>query len=246
MSVRPQLPIIAGALLAGAIGLFGGAASDEEFVARLSDATDAAIAEADGAPVTARFTSGFGWPTRHPTLSGGENLDETTRDRVAKAVAILPGVGGVDWSDGTIQAQGGLVPVSPMHCQDDVNALLEARTIRFEESSSVVDAASQPLLDEVAAALKPCLGAKIAITGHTDASGSEEANLELSRARATSIRRALVRRGIPAEGLRAEGVGSSTPIDGLSPQDPANRRIEFSVIATQPLQPTPVDTPGPR
>ena len=33
---------------------------------------------------------------------------------------------------------------------------------------------------------------------------------------------------------------------GVDPADPANRRIEFSVIATEPLAPTPVDTPGAR
>lgn len=246
MVVRSHIAIIAGALVSGAIAIAGAGATDQDFVAELSDQAAAAIASAKGAPVTASFLDQFDWPTRHPTLAGGDDLDEGTRDRIAKAVATVPGVGGVDWIDGTVLAQGGIVPVTPMHCQEDVDALLNARTIRFEESSSNVDASSQPLLDEVAAALKPCLGAKIGITGHTDASGSEEANLALSRDRAVSIKQALMQRGIPADGLRAEGVGSSTPIDGLQPEDPANRRIEFSVIATQPLQPTPVDTPGPR
>lgn len=246
MSLSPKIVIALGALVAGGIGALGASASDQEFSEELAQKAAEAIAGADGSPVTASFTSRLGWPTRHPTLSGGEDLAETTRDRVAKAVAALPGVGGVGWSDGSMLAEAGLVPVSPTHCQDDVDALLDARTIRFEESSSRVDASSEPLLDEVAAALKPCLGSIIAITGHTDASGDEDANLTLSRARADAVMKSLIERGIPSSGLRADGVGSTTPIEGLSPEDPANRRIEFSVVATQPLHPTPVDTPGPR
>jgi OOP family OmpA-OmpF porin len=98
----------------------------------------------------------------------------------------------------------------------------------------------------VAAALRPCLGSIIMITGHTDSSGPEPGNIALSRERAEAVRDALVARGIPADGLRASGVGSRDPVDGLAPGDPANRRIEFSVIATVPIKPTPVDTPGPR
>ena len=99
------------------------------------------------------------------------------------------------------------------------------------------------MLDEVAEALRPCLGSIIAITGHTDKSGTEPGNLALSMDRARAVREALVSRGIPRDGLRASGVGSSQPVAGLAPSDPANRRIEFSVIRTEPLRPTPVDTP---
>ena len=56
---------------------------------------------------------------------------------------------------------------------------------------------------------------------------------------------ALVGRGIPADGLRAQGIGADRPVEGLEPTDAANRRIEFSVITSVPLRPTPVDTPGP-
>lgn len=133
-----------------------------------------------------------------------------------------------------------------MHCQEDVNALLRVRTIRFDEGRSRIDAASRDLLDEVAAALRPCLGSIIAVTGHTDSNGSEAANLVLSRERADAVLAALVARGIPADGLRARGVGSGQPVDGLLPEDAANRRIEFSVVSTMPLQPTPIDTPSAR
>ena len=152
-------------------------------------------------------------------------------------------MGGVIWSDGTARAESGEPTYQPLHCQEDVEGLLQTRSIRFEEASSALLPASRILLDEVAEALRPCLGSIIAITGHTDKSGTEPGNLALSMDRARAVREALVSRGIPRDGLRASGVGSSQPVAGLAPSDPANRRIEFSVIRTEPLRPTPVDTP---
>lgn len=246
MTIRPTIALIAGALLVAIIAFLGGASSGGPMAARMDHAAQAAIAKAGGAPIKVSFTTNGGWPTRHALLSGAEDMDERTRAKVAEAVAAIPGVGGVNWADGSIVAENNAVALTPMHCQDDVEALLEARTIRFEESSSSFDPASLELLDEVAAALRPCLGSIIAITGHTDSSGSEPGNLALSQLRALAVEQALLSRGIPNDGLRARGVGSSKPVEGLLPADPANRRIEFSVIATVPLAPTPVDTPGAR
>ena len=243
---NPYLVLAAGAVLIFLLALFGGRASGPDFAARLAKDAAAAIEQAGGKGVTAHFRSPNGMPSRHPLLTGGENLDEATRDRTAKAVANLPGVGGIRWEDGSALAAGATEMLRPLHCQEDVQALLRARSIRFEESSARIDAASRGLVDEVATALRPCLGSIIAITGHTDSSGPEPGNLELSQERAEAVRRALVRRGLPADGLRARGVGSAEPVEGLDPADPANRRIEFSVIETMPMTPTPVDTPGPR
>ena len=243
---NPYFAAALGALAVAALAAAGAAVTAPRLAERLSAGAEAAIAEAGGSPVEARFVSPSGWLTRHPTLSGGEGLDEGTRDRVAKAVAAIPGVGGIRWVDGTAFAQSSAAPVEPLHCQEDVEALLRARTIRFEEGSARIDAVSGELVDEVAGALRPCLGSIIAITGHTDASGPEAGNLALSRERAEAVEAALVRRGIPADGLRSRGRGSRTPVEGLEPTDPANRRIEFAVLATQPIRPTPVDTPGPR
>jgi OOP family OmpA-OmpF porin len=238
--------IAAGALFCAATAIATSALFDRPLADRLSGQAEKAIADIGTSGVTATFTNRFGWPARHPLLGGAEGLDEGTRAKIARAVAAVPGVGGVSWEDGTAMASSSAETFVPRRCQEDVAALLRARTIRFEEGSATIDSASQDLVDEVAAALRPCLGSIIAITGHTDTSGPEPGNLGLSRERANAVLWALAERGIPADGLRARGVGSSEPVPELDPADPANRRIEFSVIATVPVHPTPVDTPAPR
>lgn len=246
MAVRPSLLILSGAVVVACAALVGSGVTTPGLVRQLDKAARDAIADSGGEPVTANFRGLGGLPSRHPTLSGGDTLDDTVRERTARAVAAVPGIGGIRWSDGTAQARGIAPVLDPLHCQDDVNALLRARTIRFDEGRSRIDAASADLLDEVAASLRPCVGSIIAVTGHTDSRGNEGANLALSRERAGAVRAALIARGIPADGLRASGVGSAQPVEGLQPDDAANRRIEFSVVMTQPLKPTPIDTPGPR
>lgn len=244
MPIRPSLVILAGAALTGASAYLLAEPAAPGFIGRLEDRSADAIAKAGGSGVEARFANAMGSPSRHPLLSGGKGLNEATRAKVARAVAAIPGVGGISWSDGTARAESTEPAYQPLHCQEDVEGLLRTRSIRFEEASSALLPASRMLLDEVADALRPCLGSIIAITGHTDDQGTEPGNLALSMERARVVREALVRRGIPRDGLRASGVGSSDPVQGLAPDDPANRRIEFSVIRTEPLHPTPVDTPG--
>ena len=246
LRIGTRTVIAAGALVCAALAFVGAQRTGPAITAAMDAEAKAAIAQVGAAPVRARFSTASGWPSRHPELIGGEDLDEAVRAEVARSVAAIPGVGGIRWSDGTMIAESAPVPLTPMHCQEDVKALLRARTIRFEESSALMAPASKELLDEVAASLRPCLGAIIAITGHTDSSGPEPGNLELSRERARAVRQALIARGIPRDGMRARGLGSSQPVEGLDPADPANRRIEFSVISTAPIEPTPIDTPGPR
>ncbi|OCC25016.1 hypothetical protein MB02_06160 [Croceicoccus estronivorus] len=246
MQFGPAIALSAGACLTALFAVGVAQTSADDIAVKLQAQSRQAIAQAGARGVTADFFTAGGWPTRHPVLLGNGKLNESTRAHAAKAVAAIPGVGSVHWADATGFGTAAVPPPKPLHCQRDVEALLRARTIRFEEGSAAIDPASRELVGEVAEALRPCLGSVIAITGHTDSSGNEPGNLTLSRERAEAVQRALIRRGIPADGLRAIGVGSSKPVPGLDPTDPANRRIEFSVIETVPLKPTPVDQPGPR
>jgi outer membrane protein OmpA-like peptidoglycan-associated protein len=69
------------------------------------------------------------------------------------------------------------------------------------------------------------------IEGHTDNTGTTDANVELSGQRAATIKKALIERGIPKERLLAVGFGEKKPIaDNATDAGRAqNQRIEFRV-----------------
>ena len=241
--------ICAGAVSVAVIGAGASVVHAPRVVARLDHAARWELDRAGGSSVRASFADRHGWLTRHPTLSGGDRLDDAARIRAAAAVAAIPGVGGVNWAPRARRSSRSEPDAPAVQCQRSIEAILRARSIRFAEGSTAIDPGSRDLLDEVAAALRPCTGpgtgAVIAISGHTDTGGDAAANLALSQARADAVRQALGWRGIPLAGLHARGMGDSVPLPGLDPADPANRRIEFAVIAPMVLVPTPVDTPGP-
>ena len=124
-----------------------------------------------------------------------------------------------------------LEPLPEYTCQDDFDLLLSTNEIHFATNSAEIDAASDDLLNDLVEVAEQCPEAKIEIGGHTDSRGSEDYNLRLSQARATSVMSYLVEKGIDPTRLTAVGYGESVPIadneteEGLS----KNRRIEFNV-----------------
>jgi len=233
-----------GLMLALALAVASDMALGPAMIARID--RDAAQVLA-GHDVHASFLDSHGWLTRHAALSGGDSLPDAQRAALAARVAQVPGIGGVRWA----ARHGHAVTAADTSadCAQDVAAILKTRSLRFAGNSAAIDPASRRALDEVAAALRPCAGSVIAITGHTDAppadkEGEEAFNLVLSHERALAVRNALGQRGIDIADLRARGLGSSRPVPGLEPGDEANRRIDFSIIAPVSVQPTIVDMPG--
>jgi outer membrane protein OmpA-like peptidoglycan-associated protein len=102
--------------------------------------------------------------------------------------------------------------------------------IYFDVNSHQLRPESDPLLREIADALERNPRWLVEIGGHTDATGSVQQNLELSRMRSESVRAALVGRyGVPAGRLSARGYGATMPIDvNDTPEGRArNRRVEL-------------------
>lgn len=101
----------------------------------------------------------------------------------------------------------------------------------FALNSAVLTEEAKSNLEVFADALrKPELAAaNIAIDGFTDASGSEEYNRELSERRAQAVVSFLGGQGVDAGKLVARGHGE-TRILGEDPLDPANRRVETSLV----------------
>ncbi|SRX54243.1 OmpA family protein [Aequorivita sp. CIP111184] len=102
--------------------------------------------------------------------------------------------------------------------------------ILFNSGSATIKSGSDLILADIAAALKSTPVLKLKIVGHTDADGGEEANIELSKERANSVRNFLVQNhGIDANRFSTDGKGESSPVaDNNSPVGKEqNRRVEF-------------------
>ncbi len=239
MASRP-LTLAAGALAALGIAAASHAALSPAFMADL----EARAAEVAGDAVALSFRTGSDAYSRHPKISGGTDIHPERRRKLAAAIDSLAGMGGAHWQRAQRMEVSQAAAEDPLFCERRIDAILKTRTIRFAEASVRLDPASAALLDEVAEALKPCVGSRIAIIGHTNDSGDPAVNRALSERRADRVRRALARRGIPAAEFVVEGKGSEKPVQGLDATDPANRRIEFKLLQKAPSVPTAVDTPG--
>lgn len=71
---------------------------------------------------------------------------------------------------------------------------------------------------------------RLMIAGHTDATGEDDRNKELSAKRAEAVRDALIVAGVKPEQLEAVGYGEERLRDPSKPNDGINRRVEAVVI----------------
>ena len=156
--------------------------------------------------------------------------DEETIDRVAEAVAALPGV---ELVVDRLSAQ----PPGP---DDDpegtagetLNDLLDLDPVTFAYLSTVITPEGQQVLDRTARYLLDHPELRIEIGGHTDADGPADDNQQLSELRASEVRSYLVFRGVDVDRLEIQGYGESRPkVPNDTPENKAiNRRIEFAIL----------------
>jgi outer membrane protein OmpA-like peptidoglycan-associated protein len=102
--------------------------------------------------------------------------------------------------------------------------------ILFDVNSANIKPESYGTLKEMASVLKDYPDLKVKIVGHTDADGSDAANLDLSKRRAASVKASLTKEfGIDESRMETDGKGEGEPIDkNDKPAGKANnRRVEF-------------------
>lgn len=102
--------------------------------------------------------------------------------------------------------------------------------IYFETNKSEVKPDSKPALDEIAKLLKQDPGLKLKVVGHTDGTGSHDANMKLSQARGEAVVQALVsQHGIAPSRLKGYGVGPLAPVATNDTDEgrAKNRRVEL-------------------
>ncbi|MBP2295592.1 OmpA family protein [Azospirillum rugosum] len=108
--------------------------------------------------------------------------------------------------------------------------LKAAFRINFDFNSARIRPESRAVLDRVAAVMAEpaAAAARFRIVGHTDAVGTDKANLTLSQRRAAAVVDYLAEiRGIHRDRLESGGMGSREPLIPANPKAAENRRVEI-------------------
>lgn len=108
--------------------------------------------------------------------------------------------------------------------------------IAFAVDSAQLLPEAQRQLGELAKALRSerLAGRAFQLAGHTDATGRADHNRALSLARANSVRDYLAKAGVDTATLSVAGYGADRLLEGRSPNDPLNRRVEIRSVEPSP------------
>ncbi|MDA8163521.1 MAG: OmpA family protein [Desulfobacteraceae bacterium] len=101
----------------------------------------------------------------------------------------------------------------------------------FASNSAVLNPGVYPELDRIAKVLTEYPQTVIRVEGHTDSTGTEAYNMELSDRRAQAVKNALVQRGVDPSRVQALAFGESQPIASNDTEAgrQKNRRVEIRI-----------------
>ena len=138
--------------------------------------------------------------------------------------------------------EGNFFYISNLHIassEDDLRSKIlkdgkfSTNAILFATNSAAIKSESGSIIKEIAEVLKSTPTLKLKIVGHTDNSGKKEANLQLSKKRAESVKAELVSQyGIESVRLQTDGKGDAEPVSSneTTSGKSENRRVEFIKI----------------
>ncbi|MCK0094129.1 OmpA family protein [Yoonia sp. F2084L] len=104
--------------------------------------------------------------------------------------------------------------------------------VKFAFDSASIEDDQKPTLDQMCTVMRDSDIDMFQIVGHTDTSGSDDYNEQLSRLRAEEVARYLVGScNIAANRLSTLGLGERFPINEANPRADENRRVEFQALS---------------
>lgn len=105
--------------------------------------------------------------------------------------------------------------------------------VLFGSDVESLNTASTEIVERIGKALLLAGIERVRIDGHTDASGSQAYNEQLSIRRANSVSKVLIGVGMRQENVQSRGLGSSRPVASNDTVDgrTENRRVAIVVIA---------------
>ena len=157
--------------------------------------------------------------------------------RGAAIGAAVGGLGGYAWSqhmenqrkqlETSTQGTG----VEVQKTQDHRLKVMIPGDLSFDPGRADIKPNVRPVLNQFAQSLVQNPASVIQIVGHTDATGSDAANVQLSRERANATRDYLVSRGVTSDRIATDGRGEREPVASNDPEAgrARNRRVEIFV-----------------
>ena len=109
----------------------------------------------------------------------------------------------------------------------ELNAIAEEQPIEFDLASADLTDSARAALRDAAAVILASPGLRVLVAGHTDASGSADANAELAIARSGAVVQELVALGVAITRLQPVAYGELFPDEAST--DAENRRVAFEV-----------------
>ena len=174
-------------------------------------------------------------PSVGPPPVQAQTSEQLSRDRMARleSLAAIQGVARPEIEQLYAppgSAPGASQPLPVLRIVFDERAFFD-----FDRDDPRPDA--RPTLDLIADSLRrDAPGAELTVLGHTDATGTEEYNLDLSRRRAANVLARLIRQGVDPARLSAVAIGRAQPIAPNSTEAgrARNRRVEFMISGSEP------------
>ena len=103
--------------------------------------------------------------------------------------------------------------------------------VLFDVDSAALNPGSQSSLSQAASVFNEYPKTAIIAQGHTDSTGSDEYNQQLSERRAYAVRSYLTGQGIDPDRILAEGYGEAYPVadNGTAEGRDRNRRVDLLI-----------------
>jgi len=115
---------------------------------------------------------------------------------------------------------------------EKVAAVITMNNIFFDFDYAVLKKESYPELDRLATYLRENSSVRIEVRGHTDSTGPDEYNLDLSKRRANAVVTYLADKNIESSRIEVKAFGEANPVEPNATIEGrrANRRVEFKIL----------------
>jgi len=125
------------------------------------------------------------------------------------------------------------VAVDASGCPKPGEVLMRLEGVNFAFDSAELTPESERILDQATQELQEAASVTVRVEGHTDSTGPEAYNLQLSERRAQAVVDYLISKGIDPSRVEPEGMGEGNPVDTNDTKEGRyhNRRVDFVVTS---------------